>query len=911
MKPVSLSDSFAAIGVGPAACGQCGATLTLNGGDCLRCLLHTGLEHEEVEEAGEETLDQLLAEVDVRDTDWRLGNYQILEEIGRGGMGVIYRARQRHSKRIVALKRVLGYHGDSRETLERFRREAQAAASLDHPNILPIYEVGEADGLPFFTMKLATGGSLHGAAASRRGSPREWVQLIAKVARAVAYAHGEGILHRDLKPGNILLDWRGEPMVTDFGLAKWIDTSSDLTRTLAVFGTPGFVAPEQARGPAAALTPAADIYSLGAILFELLAGRPPFLGEHAIAVIHQASEKTAPKLRSIVRTADRDLETICAKCLEREPRTRYRSAADLAEDLERWLHGRPIIARPVSMPARLWRSSKRNPIAAGISVVCLLSGGLAVTRQADSWRLQDEVRAQVAEQHSIAVTPFLDLDSAQLSEETTRRIAAELEQQFKTIGPARVSIGGSVAPGESSPSAQPRTAAQRAVLSGTTRLVDGRRRIAVQLLDAQTQTPLWRETYEGDPTVVPATAARLGAPEIYKKLSAAAGASASQRVSDPGLADPEAKKFIAQGVELASRRSGLDIERSIACLREAIALQPRSSAAWAALARSIGFKAVYGSDRESLSQGLEAARRAVDLDPANSDAHLMLAALLQQTGKTPEAIEEAFVALELSPVSRRAAMLLSNFYKITRPDLCLVWLEIGGQSVSHSPDAHAADCFAHLVQDDRAEPLYRQHFKLHPEQPEGWIGISRLRLLNGETDEARAIYQGQINGHRDFTNAAQMAAQVEFFARNFAEAEKLYGRLYEQEPGGVASYGAISFASALGRIRMESDPVAGRELLESALQNQQRVMREAPSEPAALYCLAAIAASLGRNDAALGHLQAAVAAGWIDYRSMRLDPRFDSLRGEPLYSQLQDAMVDRVAWLRKQVPAHMLAVPAP
>src|SRR4029077_4984834 len=189
-----------------------------------------------------------------------------LDEIGRGGMGVIYRARQRHSHRIVAVKRVLNYHADSQETFIRFRREADAVASLDHPNILPIYEVSESeDGLPFFSMKFATGGSLRHAGSSLRSEPRKCVQLMAKVARAIEYAHGRGILHRDLKPGNILLDGRDEPLVSDFGLAKWLDTTSHLTTTLTIFGTPGYIAPEQLKASSGKLTPAADVYSLGAI----------------------------------------------------------------------------------------------------------------------------------------------------------------------------------------------------------------------------------------------------------------------------------------------------------------------------------------------------------------------------------------------------------------------------------------------------------------------------------------------------------------------------------------------------------------------------------------------------------------------------------------------------------------------
>jgi len=289
----------------PVACPQCGSESRIKRGLCLSCLLSQGLPEETpagISQNGEgknaQTLEDVLGQIDLQDADWRLGNYQILEEVGRGGMGVIYRARQRHSRRIVALKRILAYHADSPETLERFRREAEAAAHLDHSNILPIYEVGQGeDELPFFSMKFAAGGSLVEAAEPLREEPRRAAALMAKVSRAVQYAHGRGILHRDLKPANILLDGHGEPMVSDFGLATWLDSVSDLTHSLTIFGTPGYIAPEQANpalAKTAKLTPAADVYSLGAILFDLLTGRPPFLGEHALAVIQQASQNPAP-----------------------------------------------------------------------------------------------------------------------------------------------------------------------------------------------------------------------------------------------------------------------------------------------------------------------------------------------------------------------------------------------------------------------------------------------------------------------------------------------------------------------------------------------------------------------------------------------------------------------------------------
>src|SRR6266478_867837 len=407
----------------PVACPQCGSGSRVKRGLCLSCLLSQGLPEETPIEASQnregqngETLEDLLSEIDVRDAEWRLGNYQILEEIGRGGMGVIYRARQRHSRRIVALKRVLAYHADSQETLARFRREAEAAAHLDHPNILPIYEVGKGeDELPFFSMKFAAGGSLVEAGPALRREPRRAAALMAKVARAVQYAHIGRILHRDLKPANILLDGHGEPLVSDFGLATWLDGVSDLTHSLTIFGTPGYIAPEQANpalAEAAKLTPAADVYSLGAILFDLFTGRPPFLGEHALAVIQQASEKSAPKLRSLVPALDRDLETICARCLEREPQARYRSAGALAVDLERWLEGRPIIARRVSPPVRVWRWSKRNPKLAAATAAAVGSAMAAAFLFFSHNGLSPQSRLSITgliPEKSVAVLPFENL----------------------------------------------------------------------------------------------------------------------------------------------------------------------------------------------------------------------------------------------------------------------------------------------------------------------------------------------------------------------------------------------------------------------------------------------------------------------------------------------------------------------
>src|SRR5436190_19674253 len=277
-----------------------------------------------------------------------LGDYELLEEIGRGGQGVVFRARQKSLNRIVALKVISLGQWASKAHLKRFRREAEAAASLDHPCIVPIYEVGERDGQCYFSMKFVEGGQLDEVVKHTPLSIRQAVELIEKVARTVHYAHEHGILHRDIKPGNILLDIKGEPQLTDFGLARLVESESTVTRTLEVLGTPSYMAPEQAAGnnPATAgLTSATDVYGLGAVLYQLLTGHPPFAGGTTYETIKLLLETEPRPPRLWNPKVDRDLSTICLKCLEKDPQRRYSSALALAEDLERWLKHEPISAR--------------------------------------------------------------------------------------------------------------------------------------------------------------------------------------------------------------------------------------------------------------------------------------------------------------------------------------------------------------------------------------------------------------------------------------------------------------------------------------------------------------------------------------------------------------------------------------
>ncbi|XZE55399.1 bifunctional serine/threonine-protein kinase/formylglycine-generating enzyme family protein [Planctomycetaceae bacterium SH139] len=299
------------------------------------------------------------------------GDYELLREVARGGMGIVYQARQKSLDRVVALKMILSGQFAGGDDVKRFYAEAQAAANLDHPRIVPIYEIGEHAGQHFYSMGFINGHSL--AEPLRHGplTPSLAAKYAQQIAEAIAYAHAQGVIHRDIKPANVLIDSAGQIRVTDFGLAKRIDTDSDLTGTSQVLGTPAYMSPEQARGNAADVNQLADVYSLGALLYCLLAARPPFQAATTLDTLLQVLHNEPIPLRKIDPSIPRDLETICERCLQKEPRQRYQSAQAIADDLNRWQQHQPIQARPISAVEKGWMWCKREPLVASLIVAMI------------------------------------------------------------------------------------------------------------------------------------------------------------------------------------------------------------------------------------------------------------------------------------------------------------------------------------------------------------------------------------------------------------------------------------------------------------------------------------------------------------------------------------------------------------
>jgi WD40 repeat protein/tRNA A-37 threonylcarbamoyl transferase component Bud32 len=373
----------------------------------------------------------------------RLADYELLAEVGRGGMGVVFKARHVRLNRVVALKMILGGALARAEDLQRFDTEAAAAAQLQHPGIVALYEAGCHQGQPFFSMEYVSGSSLAQRVVPGPLPGRQAAAYIAKVARAVHYAHGRGILHRDLKPANVLLDEGDQPKVTDFGLAKVLQTDTGQTRTGAVIGTPSYMAPEQAAGRKN-LGPACDVYSLGAVLYELLTARPPFRGDNALATLSLVADAEPLAPRLLNPRADRDLETICLKCLEKEPARRYASAEALANDLRRFLDGEPITARRVGVVGRALKWCRRKPAAAALAAVvaagllAAVAGGLGfgvwqgrVAREERRLRGQAEAAQHVALVRENAMRHLLYL--AQMRQAQQAWEAADLDRADKLL----------------------------------------------------------------------------------------------------------------------------------------------------------------------------------------------------------------------------------------------------------------------------------------------------------------------------------------------------------------------------------------------------------------------------------------------------------------------------------------------
>jgi serine/threonine protein kinase len=541
-----------------------------------------------------------------------LGDYELLEEVGRGGQGVVFRARQKSLNRIVALKVLSLGQWASKTYLKRFRREAEAAAHLDHPCIVPIYEVGERDGSCYFSMKFIEGGQLDEVLRREPMSTRQAAELIAKVARTVHYAHEHGIVHRDIKPGNVLLDKQGEPHLTDFGLARLVESESTVTHTMEVMGTPSYMAPEQAVGNNAAVSSATDVYGLGAVLYHLLTRHPPFAGGTTFETVRLVLDTEPRSPRLLNPKINRELCTICLKCLEKDPKHRYVSALALAEDLEHWLKHEPIHAKRsgFSTHARKW--VRRNPTSA------LLVASLIALAAAMGWNVWNSQLVSGPALSGIAVLPFENLSHDPDNAYFAEGIQQEILMRLASIAGLKVISRTSTQQYQS----KIRNLAEIAKQLGVANIVEGsvqkaadQVRVNVQLVNVQTDSHLWADTYDRKLTDIFSVESDI-AKRIAESLQAKLSGPEEKALAIKPTNNPEAYNAYLRGLafEARSTYSNDALRKAIDSYEQAAQLDPNFALAWARLSRADANLYFVRADqtamrRDAAKQALENAQK--------------------------------------------------------------------------------------------------------------------------------------------------------------------------------------------------------------------------------------------------------------------------------------------------------------
>lgn len=661
-----------------SVCEKCGAKIPADArqGVCPACQLETGLgllADEPVAGVGDAAGDDGVRAPDKKKISQQpgmhgdFGDYEVQEEIGRGGQGVVYRARQKSLNRTVALKVIGLGHWATEAHLKRFRREAGAAASLEHPGIVPIHEVGERDGSCYFSMQFVEGGQLDEVATREPMPVRRAVELIAKMARTVHYAHEHGILHRDIKPGNILLDKDGEPHLTDFGLARLVETESTVTRTLEVLGTPSYMAPEQAIGNNSTLTAATDVYGLGAVLYQLLTGHLPFAGETTYETIKLLLDTEPRKPRVLNPKIDRDLSTICLKCLQKDAKRRYSSALALAEDLERWLKHEPIRAHRTGVFTHAGKWIRRNR---SIAVMAATLVALAVPLGVMIWRSGELFRASHFNPpgKSIAVLPFRDLSQGKDQEYFCEGVSEEILQTLAKVEGLRVVgrtssfsfKGTGIAASEVGKKLNVAN-----VLAGSLQREGNRVRITAELIDTRNGFHLWTETYDRELAGVFALQ-----DEITRSIVEALKIKLAVSLPDREQPNTEVYDLYLQGLYFSNKSSEEDLRRALSFFQRAVERDPTFSRAWTGVAKVWYFLAdVYVKPLDAYPASKEAALKAIALDDKDAEAHCYLSEARRVLDwDLASADAELKRALQLDPNSA-PAHLFSGLHPLFRGEL--------------------------------------------------------------------------------------------------------------------------------------------------------------------------------------------------------------------------------------------------
>jgi serine/threonine protein kinase/Flp pilus assembly protein TadD len=864
------------------------------------------------------------------------GDFELLEEIGRGGQGVVYRARQKSLNRTVALKVIGLGQWATKAHVKRFHLEAGAAASLDHPCIVPIYEVGEREESCYFSMKFIDGGQLDEVVKRKPISPRTAAELIAKLARTVHHAHEHGILHRDIKPSNILIDAKGEPHLTDFGLARLVETQSTLTRTMEVLGTPSYMAPEQAVGNNAGVSSATDVYGLGAVLYQLLTGHPPFAGGTSYQTIRLLLDTEPRQPRLWNRKIGRDLSTICLKCLEKDLQRRYSSALALAEDLEHWLKDEPICAKRSGffIHARKWLRRNRKLVATGAASLVL---GAAVI-----WFFRSElVRIPPFErpEKSIAVLPFSNLSKEEENAFFADGVQDEILADLARVSDLKVISRASVMQYKSGVARNLRKIAQQLgvanVVEGSVQRAGNRVRVNAQLVDARTDRQLWGQTYDRDLADVFAIQSEI-AKAIAGQLQAKLSPREENAIERSPTSDIAAFELYTQAKNvLAIRNARENLLEAAELLNRAVARDPSFFKAYCQLAHTHDRIYFLGYDHTPARLALaEAAiQAAFRLHPDAGEAHLARAQNLyrgyldydaalaeleiarqtlpndagvfelkgyiqRRQGKQEEAVRSLERAIDLDPRNTFTLQQIAlSYHHLRRFAEEKSVLDRALAIEPNEVDTKEARAFVEFHWKADTRPLHQTLDSIRATNPAATQGIADGWLICAlaERDAAAAKNAASVAGaNPPFTDEAVN------FSRPFVEG--IIARMTKDDEKARAAFTA---ARAEQEKIIQAQPNYGPPLcvlglIDAGLGRKEEALREGrravellsvEKDPingiAMIKYLALIAAWVGDKDLACEQLGVATRPpSRLTYGQLKLLPFWDPLRGDPCFEKI-------------------------
>ena len=917
-------------------CRKCGAAIPPDSPQqsCGACLLETALGEGELER-------ELDVDSAPSPTLMDFGDYELLEQIGCGGQGVVFRARQKSLNRTVALKMIRLGQWASRTHLKRFRREAEAAARLDHPGIVPIYEVGERDGSCYFSMKFVEGGQLDAVVSQKPMSIRQAVELISKIARTVHYAHEHGILHRDIKPGNVLLDTKREPHLTDFGLARLVETDSTVTRTMEVMGTPSYMAPEQAVGNSSAVSSLTDVYGIGAVLYQLLTGQPPFAGGTTYETIKALVDSEPRPPRLLNRKIDNDLSTICLKCLEKDPKRRYASALAMAEDLERWLKHEPVAARRTGLLTRGAKWIRRNPTTAS------LAAALIVLVAVLGWNARERFQAPITS--GIAVLPFGNLSEQKEDGAFVDGLQDDILTKLAQIAGLKVISRTSVMEyrGRRNVRAIGNLLRVSHVLEGSARRNGSRIHVNAQLIDTRTDTHIWAEQFDRDINdlfAVQSEIAQTVADQLHAKMSAAEKLAVQRKPTTDLVAFDLYSR--ANAILYGRKNDVRDFPKAVDLLNQAVARDPSFLEAYCQLA--FAHDRIYWDEVDHTPARLTLAQTAIQeafrVRPGSGEAHLAQAQHLYHGYKDYDgALAELEVARQTLP-NRARLFQLMGFIQGRQGR----W-EDSMRNLERAAELDPRDVDTLMVLG------WNKQRSGHTAEAKSWIkravavadpddASMQLALPDWETDVTanpeplhQAIASLLARNPAAKKSIATYLANCAFFERDTAAVRGALDALDNNE--GISFLGqagaGCSRAFTEGVLaRMEKDEQKAQWAFAAARSEQEKVVEAHPDRAAAWCMLGIIDAGLGRKEEALRESRRAVellpierdaivgprlveglaiSAAWtgekdlaceqlaivthppcfVSYASLKLLPIWDPLRGDPCFEKIVDSLAPK------------------